>query len=61
MNYQEPNDGTRRGQTRRTARRAGMDLAQSERLRCRTVPKSPTLEADIATIRALYDKTVPGA
>ena len=44
-----------------TARRMGVDLAQAERTWRRTIPKSPSLEADIAAVRALYAATEPGA
>ncbi len=44
-----------------TARRLGMDLAQAERIWRRCAPNSPTLEADVATIRALYAALEPGA
>ncbi len=44
-----------------TARRMGMDLGQAERIWRRTAPNSPTLEADIAIVRALYAATEPGA
>ncbi len=43
------------------ARRLGMELAQAERLWRRGHPNSPTLEADIAIVRALYAETEPGA
>ena len=44
-----------------TARRLGMDLAQAERIWRRTWPNDPTLEADIAIVRALYAATETGA
>ncbi|MBI1399849.1 MAG: TIR domain-containing protein [Hyphomonas sp.] len=44
-----------------TARKAGWNLTQAERLWRRNEPNSPTLEADIATIQALYGETEPGA
>ena len=39
----------------------GIDLAQAERSWRRIFPNSPTLEADITIIRALYTATEPGA
>ena len=45
----------------RTAQRLRCDLAQAERFWHRTGPNSPTLDADIATIRGLYAATKPGA
>ena len=44
-----------------TARRMGLELADGERFWRRVLPNSPTLEADIATIRALYAATEAGA
>jgi Flp pilus assembly protein TadD len=44
-----------------TARRMGLELALVERGWRRAFPNSPRLEADIATIRALYAATEPGA
>ncbi len=44
-----------------TARRLGWDLVQAERIWRRVHPNSPTLEADIATVRELYAATEPGA
>lgn len=43
-----------------TARRLGWEIAQAEQLWRRVYPNSPALEADIATIRALYAATEPG-
>jgi len=43
------------------ARRLGWDLALAERAWRRTNPNSPTLEADLAIVRALYAATEPGA
>ncbi|MFM9864203.1 MAG: TIR domain-containing protein [Micropepsaceae bacterium] len=43
------------------ARRLGWDLVQGESTRRRAWPNSPTLEADIAIIRALFAATEPGA
>ena len=42
-----------------TARRMGMDLTQAERFIRRVWPNSPTLEADITIVRALYAATEP--
>jgi tetratricopeptide (TPR) repeat protein len=42
------------------ARRLGLELAEAERFWRRCAPNSPALE-DIATIRALYAATEPGA
>jgi hypothetical protein len=39
----------------------GWELAQAERLYRRLPSNSPTLEADVAIIRALYAATEPGA
>ena len=44
-----------------TARRMGLEVAQAARTWRRVSSNSPTLEADIATIRALYAATEPGA
>ena len=44
-----------------TARRLGWDPPLAELHWRRQFPNSPTLEADIATIRALYAATEPGA
>ncbi|MBY0251975.1 MAG: TIR domain-containing protein, partial [Methylobacterium organophilum] len=44
-----------------TARRLGCDLAVAELYWRRILPNSPRLEDDIATIRALYAATEPGA
>ncbi|MFZ4687425.1 MAG: hypothetical protein ACOYMK_17690 [Hyphomonadaceae bacterium] len=44
-----------------TARRLGWDLALTELHWRRLYPISPTLEADIATVRALYAATEPSA
>ena len=52
-------DGETRGQIG-TARRLGWELAQAERLYRRLPSNSPTLEADVAIIRALYAATEPG-
>ena len=41
------------------ARRLGLDLTQAQRTWRRMAPNSPLLEADIATIRALYAATEP--
>jgi TolB-like protein/Tfp pilus assembly protein PilF len=53
-------DGETRGQIE-TARRLGWELAQAERLYRLLLSNSPTLEADVAIIRALYAATEPGA
>ena len=45
----------------RTAQRLGCDLVQAERFWHRTGLNNPTLEADIATIRALYAATESAA
>ncbi|MBK8840703.1 MAG: hypothetical protein IPO30_19040 [Hyphomonadaceae bacterium] len=47
--------------TIQTARRLGMELAQAERVWRRAHPNSPTLEPDIAVVRALYAAAEPGA
>lgn len=44
-----------------TARKAGWDAARAERYWRRLFPNSPRLEGDIATVRALYAATEPGA
>jgi TolB-like protein/Tfp pilus assembly protein PilF len=44
-----------------SAARLGLDLAQAERTYRRDLPNSPKLEADIATVRALYAATEAGA
>ncbi|MEQ1610032.1 MAG: hypothetical protein ABL956_13830, partial [Hyphomonadaceae bacterium] len=44
-----------------TARRLGLELTQAEHLYRLAVRTSPGLEANIATIRALYAATEPGA
>ncbi len=44
-----------------TARQLGLKLVSAEHLYRLVVRTSPTLEADIATIRALYAETEPGA
>ncbi len=44
-----------------TARRQGMDLAQAERIWRLVWANDPTLEADIAIVRALYAATEAGA
>ena len=44
-----------------TARRMGMELAETERFWRRLWPNSPSFEADIAIVRALYAATEPGA
>ncbi len=43
----------------RTAQRLGCDLVQAERFWHRIAPNSPRLEADTATVRALYVETEP--
>jgi hypothetical protein len=43
-----------------TARKAGWDLTQAERVWRRLTPNSPRLEADIAIVRGLYAATEPG-
>lgn len=43
----------------RTAQQLGCDLVQSERFWRRIAPNSPRLEADIATVHALYAATEP--
>jgi TolB-like protein len=44
-----------------TARRLGLELAEAERFWRRCAPNSPRLEDDIASLRALYAATEPGA
>jgi len=44
-----------------TARKAGWDEVRAERYWRRLFPNNPRLEDDIATIRALYAATEPGA
>ncbi len=44
-----------------TARRLGWDFAQAERQYRRLQARSPNLDADVATFRALYAATEPGA
>jgi tetratricopeptide (TPR) repeat protein len=43
-----------------TARRQGWDFAQAERQYRRLLARSPRLDADVATIHALYAATEPG-